>query len=249
MFGVSESRAGTGIDGHKSAEVTSRTPEFMVGESSKPFGWEPSLFVEWSTVATMFQAVGVPSGGSVIDIGCGSGWTSLFLAESGYSVTGYDLVPANVELARDRASRWGSTARFEVADMEALPPGELADAALIFEALHHSGRQREALCSVAARLRPGGWLLLGEPTWLHGLSPAARSVSRNVGWMERGITLRSLRADLRAAGLRAPRRFFQPSHPYEGRARGFAWQLARLVGANLAVAPQSHWWLAAQRPG
>ncbi|MDX6656211.1 MAG: hypothetical protein QOH62_1004, partial [Solirubrobacteraceae bacterium] len=34
----------------------------------------------------------------------------------------------------------------------------------------------------------------------------------------------------------------------EGRVRGFGWQLARLTAANLAWAPQSHLWVAAQRP-
>jgi len=29
--------------------------------------------------------------------------------------------------------------------------------------------------------------------------------------------------------------------------RAFGWQLARLVGANLLVAPQAHFWLAARR--
>src|SRR6185295_8028343 len=98
---------------------------------------------------------------TMIDVGCGAGWTSLFLAESGYDVVGYDLVPANLDVARRRAERWGSTATFEVADMEALPAGDRVDAALLFDALHHSNRQLEVLRSVASRLRPGGWLLLG----------------------------------------------------------------------------------------
>ena len=108
-------------------------------------------------------------------MGCGSGWTTLFLAEAGFDALGYDLAPANVELARERAARWGSGARFEVADMDALPAGPPADAALIFDALHHTAAQQAALRGVHDRLKPGGWLLLGEPTWLHRLSPEARA--------------------------------------------------------------------------
>jgi SAM-dependent methyltransferase len=234
-------------DAHKQAEIDSRTPEFMANEASKPFGWDPAHFVEWATIATMLERTGLPQGASVIDVGSGSGWTSLFLAEAGYAVTGYDLVPANVGLARERAERWGSGARFEVADMEALPDGEPADAALVFDSLHHSTRQAQALRSIGARVRPGGWIYLGEPTWLHDYSPGAHRASRELGWSERGLRLRELRSDLRAAGFGRARRFFQPTAPYEGRARGFAWQLARLVGANVLVAPQSHLWLAAQR--
>jgi SAM-dependent methyltransferase len=235
------------LEPHKQAEIDSRTPEFMAHEATKPFGWTPAHFVEWATVATMIEAIALPAGATVLDIGSGSGWTSLFLAEAGYDVTGVDLVPANVELARRRAARWGSGARFEVGDMEALPTGAAVDAVLLFDALHHSGRQAAALRSIAARLRPGGWLLIGEPTWLHRFSPEARATRRERGWMERGLSLRTLRRDLGAAGFTETRRFFQPTNAYAGRVSGFAWQLARLIGANFWVAPQAHIWLAARR--
>jgi SAM-dependent methyltransferase len=228
---------------HKAAEIASRTPEFMAQERSKPFGWDAAHFVEWATVTEMLHVIGLQPGANVIDVGCGSGWTTLFLAEAGFEALGYDLAPANVELARERAARWGSSARFEVADMDALPGGPPADAALIFDALHHTAGQQAALRGVYDRLKPGGWLLLGEPTWLHRLSPEARRVRRERGWLERGLTLRGLRRDLRVAGFGETRRFFQPTRPYEGRVRGFGWQLARLVGANLAVAPQAHLWV------
>jgi SAM-dependent methyltransferase len=233
---------------HKAAEIASRTPEFMAQERSKPFGWDAAHFVEWATVTEMLHVIGLQPGANVIDVGCGSGWTTLFLAEAGFEALGYDLAPANVELARERAARWGSSARFEVADMDALPGGPPADAALIFDALHHTAGQQAALRGVYDRLKPGGWLLLGEPTWLHRLSPEARRVRRERGWLERGLTLRGLRRDLRVAGFGETRRFFQPTRPYEGRVRGFGWQLARLVGANLAVAPQAHLWVAVRRP-
>jgi SAM-dependent methyltransferase len=252
------------LDVNKQAEIASRTDEFMAGarpqprgrfgrvprggdQVHKPFGWSPSYFTDWATITAMLDAVGVPKGARVLDLGVGTGWTSLFLAESGYDVVGYDLVPANVEVARKRAEVWGSSARFEVGDMEDLPPGRSADAALIFDSLHHCNRQREVLECTARRLAPGGWLLLGEPTWLHRFSPGAHAARRDLGWTERGPTLRSLRRDLRAAGFGEIRRFYQPTAPYEDRLRGFAWQLLRMVGANLLVAPGAHLWLAARR--
>lgn len=233
---------------HKLAEAASRTPEFMASERGKPFGWGPAQFVEWATVEAMLEALAVPAGARVLDVGCGVGWTTLLLAEAGLAPLGIDLVAANVEVARERAARWGSPARFAVADMDALQlAGEAPfDVALLFDALHHSARQRDALAGIARHLRPGGVLLLGEPTWLHRLSPGARRARRELGWLERGLTLRSLRPDLRAAGFEEPRRFFQGTRPYEG-ALGFAAQLARLVGARVLAAPQHHLWLAARR--
>jgi SAM-dependent methyltransferase len=234
-------------DAHKAAEISSRTPEFMAVEASKPFGWNPAHFLEWATLSYMLQVVGTRPGAFILDVGCGSGWTTLFLAEAGYDALGLDLVEANIALCRERAQRWGSGARFEVADMDDLPDGDPADAVLIFDALHHSTRQADVLRGAARRLRPGGWLLLGEPTWLHRLSPAARATTRDLGWSERGLTLRGLRRDLRAAGFGETRRIFGPTDPYTSRIKGTAWQLARLVGASVLVAPHGHYWLAARR--
>ncbi|HEX8074053.1 MAG TPA: methyltransferase domain-containing protein [Thermoleophilaceae bacterium] len=252
------------LDRSKEAEILARTDAFMAGErpaprgrigrlpvggdeTRKPFGWEPGYFTDWATVSAMLEAIDLPKGAHMLDVGCGAGWTSLFLAEAGYDVLGYDLVPASIEAARRRAERSGLTVRFEVADMEALPAGEPADAVLLYDALHHSRRQRDVLRSAAGRIRPGGWLLLGEPTWLHVLSPGAHATRRDLGWTERGPTLRGLRRDLRATGFGQVRRFFEPTRPYESRVRGFGWQLVRLVAENAWVAPGVKTWLAARR--
>ena len=68
---------------------------------------------------------------------------------------GLDLVPANVEVARERAARWQSAARFEVADMDALPDGPPVDLVLVFDALHHTSAQRATLEGVFRRLQAG----------------------------------------------------------------------------------------------
>ncbi|HTT34475.1 MAG TPA: methyltransferase domain-containing protein [Thermoplasmata archaeon] len=60
-------------------------------------------------------------GTRLLDVGCGAGTNSLFLARAGFEVTGIDLAPAAVEAARARAAKARSTARFEVADALRLP--------------------------------------------------------------------------------------------------------------------------------
>jgi SAM-dependent methyltransferase len=237
------------LEAHKRAEIESRTEAFMAGEASKPFGWGPEHWVRWATVVEALARLGVAPGASVLDVGCGPGWTSLFLAESGFRVTAVDLVPANVELAAARARRWGLEADFRVADMDELQVGGGFDAALVYDALHHSTRPSAVVARVAAHLRPGGWALFGEPSWLHDISPGAKRVTRDLGWHERGIQVRALKRACSDAGLGDFRRFFQGTYPYEGRGRAFAWQLVRLVSANFAVAPQALVWLAARRLG
>lgn len=216
----------------------------------KPFGvpWGTEPWLKWATIVDIFGRLQVGEGQTILDVGCGSGWTTLFLAEAGYRATGVDLAPAAIQMAMVRAERWGAQVELEVADMDVLDLGREFDAILVHDALHHTARQAQVVANVARHLRPGGWALFGEPSWLHALSPHARRTTRELGWIERGIPVSLLRRDCRRAGLHEMRRFFEPTRPYESRARGFAWQLVKLCAANLAVAPQVSIWLAARRP-
>jgi 2-polyprenyl-3-methyl-5-hydroxy-6-metoxy-1,4-benzoquinol methylase len=215
----------------------------------KPFGthWGSSYWSKWATVAFATEQLRLPEGARVLDLGVGTGWTSLFLAEAGYDVRGVTIAPAAVEIAQGRANRWNSPARFQVGDMEELAFGAEFDFVLIFDALHHCQRQRQVLEGIAAALKPGGWVLFGEPSVLHGISPQARRVNRDLGWVERGISVSGLKDDCAAVGLSDFRRFFEGTAPYASRSLGFAKQLLRLVAGDVAVAPQSSIWLAARK--
>lgn len=101
----------------------------------------------------------VEASGPILEVGCGPGQISRFLADHGADVVGSDLSPGMVELAR----RLHPHLRFVVADMGALPfpPGSVA-AIVAFYAIVHL--RPEALAPTFAAmlpvLRPGGRLLL-----------------------------------------------------------------------------------------
>jgi ubiquinone/menaquinone biosynthesis C-methylase UbiE len=62
-----------------------------------------------------------PGGLDALDVGCGTGFLSLELAARGHRVTGIDLAPAMLALARQKAAAQGFSVRFEQADAETLP--------------------------------------------------------------------------------------------------------------------------------
>jgi SAM-dependent methyltransferase len=68
-----------------------------------------------------YERLPIPSGGTLLDVGCGSGQLALMAARDGLDVTGVDIAGNLVECARSRAKEEGLYARFEEADAEALP--------------------------------------------------------------------------------------------------------------------------------
>lgn len=74
-----------------------------------------------------------------IDLGCGAGNYAIFLAESGFFVTGVDISPTAVSIARNNAQKRGVSCTFIVADLL----GDLHeingkfDFAYDWELLHH----------------------------------------------------------------------------------------------------------------
>ena len=98
--------------------------------------------------------------GAVVDVGCGPGQVSAFLAALGVEVRGIDLSPRMVELARRRFP----ALRFDVGSATAL---EVADASLAgvlgWWSLFHLPRPElpGVFEGFARALRPGGLALMG----------------------------------------------------------------------------------------
>jgi ubiquinone/menaquinone biosynthesis C-methylase UbiE len=102
--------------------------------------------------------------GDVLDLGCGTGSMSLLASEQGHRVTGVDLSPAMVTLAREKLA--GRDAVFLVGDAAAPPVGEQRfDAVLVRHVLWALPDPGRALRHWAGLLRPGGRLVLVEGVW------------------------------------------------------------------------------------
>jgi ubiquinone/menaquinone biosynthesis C-methylase UbiE len=107
-----------------------------------------------------------PAGKRIVDVGCGEGALSRFLAGEGAQVVGLDPAADKIEAAARAATAEGSAADFRVGGGESLPfeDGSL-DVVLYSNSLHHVSldAMRPALQEAARVLKPGGLLYVMEP--------------------------------------------------------------------------------------
>ncbi|GAA1312890.1 SAM-dependent methyltransferase [Saccharothrix xinjiangensis] len=112
------------------------------------------------------ERVAARPGAQVLDVGCGTGTTSLRLAgATGAAVTGISISRSQVATATARAEAAGlaDRARFRYADAMALPFGaRVFDAAIAIESVLHMPDQDRALREVGSVLLPGGRLVMAD---------------------------------------------------------------------------------------
>ncbi|MDT8446714.1 MAG: class I SAM-dependent methyltransferase [bacterium] len=103
-----------------------------------------------------------PSGKTLVDLACGSGYSSYFLAQTyrPNRLVACDVMPRQLELAR----RYPTEALWVLADVHQLGlKPESFDFAFAFGLLHHLEDWRRAAAEIAGLLKPGGYLLIEEP--------------------------------------------------------------------------------------
>lgn len=105
-------------------------------------------------------------GEAVVDLGCGTGQYALDLARRGLSVTGVDVSPAMLAVARRKAAAAGLPVRWVEADVRAVPlPDAGFDLAVAVTVLEFLPDPERAVAEALRLLRPGGRLVaavLGE---------------------------------------------------------------------------------------
>lgn len=95
----------------------------------------------------------------ILDLGCGSGWLSIFLGRNKFHVTGIDISDNAIRLAREWADKESLNITFDVGDIGELPypkgsfEGVVANS--IFEHLTYS-LARVTLARLSEMLIPGG---------------------------------------------------------------------------------------------
>lgn len=118
----------------------------------------------------------------VVDIGCGTGWSSIALAQGfpNVHVDGYDLDEASIALARQNATTTGLRDRItfhlrNAADVEPETPYDLACA---FECIHDMADPVGVLSAMRALVGPGGTVLIADERVADQFTPNGDEVER-----------------------------------------------------------------------
>ena len=112
--------------------------------------------------------------GRLLDLGCGTGWTSAFFARRGYRVVGQDIAPDMIRFAEQNKTRYeASQLEFIVSDYESMSFSEPFDCAVFYDSLHHAVDERAALQSVYRALRLLAFALVYLALEVAGLLVAA----------------------------------------------------------------------------
>lgn len=99
----------------------------------------------------------------LLDLACGRGRHSLNLARLGYAVTGLDLSPRAISIAREKLASQHLKADFILGDMRDPLPDTFDGIVNLFTSFGYfddDDQNRTVLRSIRAMLRPGGFLVL-----------------------------------------------------------------------------------------
>ena len=119
------------------------------------------------------ELANIQTGCTVLDIGCGFGGSSIYLAQKyKASATGITISPVQVEMARKAAAAEHLDARFLLMDAEALDFPQQFDLLWSVESISHYHDHRSFFANAARFLKPGGLFALTDWFKKPGLSPA-----------------------------------------------------------------------------
>ncbi len=98
----------------KTSESDSWDQEYLAGRDS----WDVGL--PDPHISNLIKT-GLITSGTLLDVGCGAGNETIYLAQQGFEATGIDISPVAIDLAYSRAAKGGVRCRFIVADVLCLP--------------------------------------------------------------------------------------------------------------------------------
>jgi SAM-dependent methyltransferase len=174
---------------------------------SDPDGW--AQFAEPHNeplFAAILDATGTGPGTRLLDLGCGTGLLLTLAQARGATVTGLDVTPGLLAMARDRLP----TAELWQADIGSLPFGDAEfDVVTGVNVFQFAADPKAALAAAGRVVRPGGLVAVGtfagpdraESTAIHEAMSRLSPPGRQADHAPYALTRQNLAAALVAAGL------------------------------------------------
>ena len=147
------------------------------------------------------------AGKSALDVGCGAGLLCEPLARLGADVTGVDAAPENTAAAAIHAERAGLDIRYMAGELASHDIGTF-DLVTAMEVIEHVADKQAFANQLAARLAPGGLMVLSTPNRTARSRALMIGAAEGLGFIPRGthhwddfVTPEELSDILAAAGL------------------------------------------------
>lgn len=127
-------------------------------------GWDADMVRSDEIINTILDNAGVTEGKEILDVACGTGvLIPDYRKRKAASVTGIDISPKMVELAREKFPQ--PEIRILCGDVETTDFGEKFDCIVVYNAFPHFPEPERLIKTLSGLLKPGGTL-----TVAHGMS-------------------------------------------------------------------------------
>lgn len=137
-------------------------------------------------IELLIQKSGLKQGAKVLDVGCGIGGTSIFLAkEFGCDVTGITISPVQVEMAQADAKGLANPPHFRVDDANDISVTGPFDVVWSVEMISHLHDRDNLFRRAGELLKPGGKMCITDWCKDEGLSDA--EVRKYIDPIEKGM--------------------------------------------------------------
>lgn len=154
---------------------------------------------------------------NIIEIGCGPGWLSEYLARLGFDVTGIDISEDFIEIAEKRKRHIPYfeklKLRYIVADAHYMTNKEKYDCVVLYSTLHHLDDPEMTLKNIYNLLTEKGFLIIYEGQRPPKGSSRERKLIDEMmksGWLERPFFKEELIKMLRSAGFENIEKLISP---------------------------------------
>lgn len=151
------------------------------------------------------EAAGIRRGAKILDVGCGFGASSIYLARKyAAEATGITISQVQVEMANKAAGEAGANAKFMLMDAEAMTFSEEFDVVWSVESISHYLDIPKFFSAAAKLLKPGGTLAITD--WFRKKNLTPREYRRFLSAIQDGfmVELQSMEdyaGHMAAAGL------------------------------------------------